>query len=108
VDRFSGLFWKYAVAILNVFYLYDSMVTWAVRAHEGFRELNPVISELQQINPFFYAAFRLGIILLVNLIIWQIHLEVPESCESRWFSAILILGIALYTIPLAISIHIFV
>jgi len=102
------LFWKYAVAVLNVFYIYDSMITWAVRAHDGFREMNPVIYGLQQINPLFYVAFRLGVLLLINLIIWQISLEAPESCESRWFTIIMILGIVQYTIPLAISLHIFV
>lgn len=100
--------WKHAVAVLNVFYLYDSMVTWAVRAHEGIRELNPVISEFQQINPLFYAAFRLGILLMVNLIIWQIHLEAPGSCESRWFRAVIALGILIYFIPLGISIGLFI
>ena len=84
------------------------MVTWAVRAHEGVRELNPVISEFQQINPLFYAAFRLGILLMVNLIIWQIHLEVPGSCESRWFRAVIALGILIYFISLGISIGLFI
>lgn len=108
VNLTCRLSWKHAVAVLNVFYLYDSMVTWAVRAQDGVRELNPVISELQQINPLFYAAFRLGILLLVNLIIWQIHLEAPGSWETVWFRAILVMGVLIYLIPLGISIQLFI
>ena len=100
--------WKHAVVALNAVYIYDSMVTWAVRAHDGVTELNPVISELQQINPLFYAAFRLGMLLLINLLIWQVHLEAPGSWEGRWFRVTLALGILIYAIPLGISIPLFI
>ncbi len=90
---------------LNLVYLYDSMVTWVVRAHDGVTELNPVISELQQIDPMFYVAFRGGVLLLIDVLLWQICLEAPRSSESRWFKLTLALGILIYVVPLAMSFH---
>ncbi len=92
------------VITLDALYLHDSMVTWAVRGNEGVKELNPVISGLHGVDPLFYVAFRVGALLMVNVLLWQIYVESPRSFGTRWFKALVACGIAIYTIPLAMSV----
>ena len=92
---------------LNIFYIWDSMVTWSVRAQEGVIELNPVISGLQQIDPFFYVTYRTGAFLLLNVLLWQIYVESPGCFERRWFKTLVAMGIAIYTVPLVMSFLLF-
>jgi len=88
---------------LDVFYLWDSMVTWAVRAEDGLVELNPVIAGLQHIDGWFYFAFRAGVFLMVNVLLWQVQIEAPWCLNSSWFKGILAAGIAIYAVPFLMS-----
>ena len=100
--------WKTGIVALDTFYLWDSMMTWAVRAHDGVRELNPVISQLHSMDPMFYFAFRLGAILLANVLFWQIYVEAPSVFDRLWFKAILLLSIFIYLVPFLMSLPLLV
>jgi hypothetical protein len=95
--------WKAGVLTLNGFYLWDSMITWAVRAHDGVQELNPVIWNLQQMNALFYVAFRAGALLMVNALLWQIYVDCPQQNRTRWLKPLLTVGLAVYAVPLVMS-----
>lgn len=98
--RYEYLLWRIAILGLEVFYVWDAVVTWAVRGHQEIIELNPVIAGLQQIEPVYYVSYRTGAFLLLNLLLWQVHLEAPESFESRWFKAVILAGALIYALPM--------
>lgn len=101
------MFWKAGIVALDVFYLWDTTVTWVVRAQEGVKELNPLISNLQGIEPSFYIAFRAGAFLLLQILLWQIYLEGPKNYESAWFRALIGLGVTIYSLPTLMSFLVF-
>ena len=79
------------------------MITWVVRAHDGVQELNPVIWNLQQMPPLFYVAFRAGALLMVNALLWQIYVDCPQQKRMRWLIPLLGVGLAVYAIPMVMS-----
>jgi hypothetical protein len=97
------LSWKAGVLGLEAFYVWDSMVTWVVRAHDGVTELNPVIAGLHDINPLFYVSYRVGALLMLNVLLWQLYLEGPENFNRTWFRVLVGAGVMIYAIPLAMS-----
>lgn len=99
------MLWRIAILGLEIFYVWDAMVTWAVRGHQEITELNPVIAGLQQIEPVYYVSYRTGAFLLLNLLLWQVHLEAPESFESRWFKAVILAGTLIYALPMVTVLH---
>jgi len=92
-----------SVLALDAFYLWDSMVTWVVRAQDDLVEHNPLIAGLHHIDGWFYFAFRAGVFLMVNVLLWQLQVEAPSCLDRRWFKGLLAAGIAIYTVPFLMS-----
>ena len=79
------------------------MITWVVRTHDDIQELNPVIWNLQQMEPLFYVAYRMGALLMVNALLWQMRVDCPRGSWTKWLKPLLVLGLAVYAIPLVMS-----
>ena len=90
---------------LDLAYIWDSLVTWMVRGRGDVKELNPLISTLSEIHVIFYACFRLGVLLLLNVLIWEVWVEDPAGRRSWWLRGIVLLGLLLYAIPLQMSLR---
>ena len=99
---------KAGVVSLNLAYLWDSMVTWAIRQRDDVRELNPLISALIDVDAMFYICFRIGVLLMLNVLIWQACVEDPGVWRSRWLKVIILVGLILYAMPLQMSIRMLV
>ncbi len=99
---------KAGVVSLNLAYLWDFLATWAVRQRDDVRELNPLISALTSVDALFYICFRIGVLLMLNVLIWQVCVEDPAAWRSRWLKVIILVGLILYAIPLQMSIRMLV